>query len=246
MQKFSAVSSCLFALLVACLALPGSASAQAIDHVAVKIGEKTILLPQLKGMAAISSYAPKYLEKVTPDASTGLHLLEYFMVLPDIEAEKAGKSMPHGRVITVATARFREGLNFNKPKFEQFVQEAKPRMLFMIGNKASMGMVNSWMNSPSQKVVIKDERSLGFVVEQDNAIGCAAISTGMLSDGNIPIPVIPIGGVQTSSFVVIRGKLLYLDVRSKYASDADIEWVRQTTKEWLDALGQLNDHKYFY
>jgi hypothetical protein len=234
------------ALLLAVAAL-GAGGVRAEEPPATSfVGDTRIVLPVPAGFVEPSIVAPGFRtlgEQMTARSNRLLALfvaeedlrataerrppamLRYFMVqtLRAAEAERVGAA-DFALAKTLLREQYQQMLSRLQPDIQGQLDRASQR----VGEQAGL-----------DKFALKlgELRALEVFDEQPQSISLLALSLLSVSAGEQTRQV-PIAMGTTT--LVVKDKLVYFFAYARYESDADLEWLRQVTRDWLPKVVQLN------
>ena len=81
---------------------------------------------------------------------------------------------------------------------------------------------------------------LGVIRETDSSLSMALMMKMQIDVEGQRTEVVMAGGM---NILMVRGKLLYLYLYSAYDSEADLEWVRAASVEWVDRIIKTNSEE---
>lgn len=89
----------------------------------------------------------------------------------------------------------------------------------------------------SLKLQVGEQVPLGVFLDRNDAIGFASLAKYRVSAEGEHLDYLVAGG---TSFMRVKGKILYAYVYSNYQSQSDLEWVRITSRRWIDQILSAN------
>jgi hypothetical protein len=222
----------------------GSATAQAARTVIVSpLGNAVIRLPAPSGFADPSEDSPtlaRLARTLTPPGNIAMAL---FLSHADIRQIGKGK-LEMDRYMMVqgyGKTQYQNITTHDFRKFKQVLisqQESLSKKAVASANKHFKNVQGNIEKITRSRVDIKigEMVPLGIFHEDKYSIGMA-LFTKIKTQGKEETKII------TATTTLIKGKLVFLYVYSKYRSGKDLKWAKQVAKSWLNQVKRANQGK---
>lgn len=211
----------------------------------IEVGDKMVSIPAPAGFHEISELSPKvreFAESVTPPHH---RLLAVFVSDDDFQRIAKGESPEMRKYMLLQVNRKLEHRSVSDTQFSQLVGQVKQEHHNL--REKTKDTTDSWLSDASGKLskeygaivdlAVGEPMPLGVFLEQNGAIGFAQLVKSRISIGGEQIDYLVIGG---ASLMKVRGKVLEAYVNSKYEAQNDVEWVRATSRTWIDQILATN------
>lgn len=233
---------------VVSLALMAHTAARAADDsYATPIGRVLVQLPVPAGFVEPSRSVPPLRmlgERMTPP---GNRLLALFIAEPDERDAREGRNPGMVRYYMAQTLRQAEDQALGGDDFAQIktlLRQQYQQLLSSVAG-AAQGQLDSAMRQigrdagqdvPSLK--LGELRGLEVFDEREGSISLLAMTKLALQSAGGPVTEMPLAMSITTARV--KDRLVYFYAYSQYREQADLDWLRSTTREWLPRLVALN------
>jgi len=224
--------------LIALLAF--AAPARADDETIARhafVGDQEIALPKLLGFEEVFGKSAQFDQLVKQFVPPENRLLAVYLQYKDMKALQGDASGGIKKYILVQTTKgdvtVKDQNDFNV--FKQAIIRETGGSLDV--DAAAQEMLDKIDQGSGAQLKIGESKSLGAFMNLDNALGVAMLANiGMQSGGQqIDIPI----AISMSALNVKRKALIY-SVYAQYADPADIEFVKDTAKEYARATLAAN------
>lgn len=229
-----------FLLALACI---GTAHA---DDATAYVGATRVALPVPAGFVEPSIVAPGFRTMGEQMTARTNRLLALFVAEDDLRAAAERRAPEMRRYFMVQTLRAAEGQRIGAADFgeaKKLLREQYQQMLTAL-RPAIQGQIDQASQRLGAQVGIDgfglklgELRALEVFDEQPQSISLLAMSLLSVAAGDRTLEVPVAMGTTT---LVVKDKLLYFFAYARYESDADLEWLRQATREWLPRVAQVN------
>ena len=230
------------------LSLVFSLNCEAAANVAVaeQIGGVKITISAPQGFvepSSVSADLRHFGETITPPTN---RLLALFVLDADIIRSAAGKAPEFKRYFMAQTLRKIESLSLSLRDFAKIkdIVRKQHQELFDRQKSTNQSNIDSAMHNlgqrydnPSLSLRLGDTLALGVFDERENSISVATVTKYkvMLHGKSDEVPMAVV-----MTFAFAKGKTFYLYTYSTYKSDADLQWVRSASQEWVSRIAGLN------
>ena len=212
-----------------------------IGEVEIDVGGVPISIKAPNGFREIILVSPetrKIMETLTPPTN---RLLAGFVSEEDFGRIMKDEEPDFNRYIMLQSNRNLENRNFSKEQFQMLTRQLKEQQNTILQEQKSKveklleGASKSFADDFDTSVDIKmgEQITLGIFNDKPNTIGLMSLAKYSGEVGNDKFDYIMAGGV---SFVLARGKLIYVYVFSLYESQNDIDWVKSKSRELISTL----------
>ena len=232
----------LFCFLQLIIVQP-AVSAQPVVEI---VGGIPIALPVPLGFADPSSNSKElraFGETITLPTN---RLLALFILESDVRHVSSGKSFMLSRYFMVQTSRKLESANVSARDFVKLQATLKKQQSDLLERNKSRvqqhldsasRQLGQQFQDPSLSFKVGELLPLGVFHEGDSSVGMAAlIKISFLIDGKAEDLLMAVA----TMVALIKGKIIYLYVYSTYKSNADAEWVRSVSRQWISLAAGLN------
>lgn len=233
----------LAAALLLALAWAGAVHA---EETTAYVGDTRVALPVPAGFVEPSIVAPGFRTMGEQMTARSNRLLALFIAEDDLRAATERRAPAMRRYFMVQTLRAAEGQRIGTADFGQakkLLREQYQQMLTSL-----QPAIQGQLDQASQRVgeqtgldkfalKLGELRALEVFDEQPQSISLLAMSLLSVSAGDKTVEVPVAMGTTT---LVVKDKLVYFFAYARYESDADLEWLRQATREWLPKVAQVN------
>lgn len=235
-------------LMAACglfLAAGGAAAADAGYQ--VPIGRTLVELPVPPGFVEPSRSVPPLRalgERMTPPSN---RLLALFIAETDERDAREGRQPAMARYYMAQTLRQAEerslaGADFGVVK--DMLRKQYQQLLSSVTGAAQGHLDNAMRElgrdagQPAPTLKIGELRGLDVFDEREASISLLAMTKLAVQQGDGQVLEMPLAMSITTARV--KDKLLYFYAYSQYRDEADLDWLRATTREWLPRLAAAN------
>lgn len=227
------------------MAIPAYQAIAGTQSVTIEVGGKTIHVPAPAGFHEISELSPytrKLAEGMTPQNN---RLLAVFVSESDLGRIMKGESPEFGRHMLLMVYRQLEHTDFSGAQFQQLVGQVKQEqeiLLEKVKDKAgsllddALGKLSK-DDGVSLKLKVGETVSLGVFIERNDTVGFASLTKCQVSAEGQQIDYLMASGI---SYIRVKGKILYAYVYGIYENQNDLEWVRTTSRKWVDQILTIN------
>jgi hypothetical protein len=216
------------------------------EQAAVYVGDTRLALPVPAGFVEPSIVAPGFRTMGEQMTARTNRLLALFVAEDDLRAATERRAPEMRRYFMVQTLRAAEGQRIGAADFAQaktLLREQYQQML-----TALRPTIQGQIDQASQRfgehvgldrfaLKLGELRALEVFDEQTQSISLLAMSLLSVSAGGKTVEVPVAMGTTT---LVVKDKLVYFFAYARYESDADLEWLRQATREWLPKVSLVN------
>lgn len=213
----------------------------ATKSIKVDVGGLKIDIQAPVGFHEISSLSPKtrkLFETVTPPDN---RLLAVFVSKEDLGRIMKGKAPNFYRFINLQVSRKLEDKNISNALFQQLANQIKEEhhslletFKYEVGGLIERGAEKlSAEYDLSIKIKNFKQVPLGIFLDKPGAVGLAYLVKNNVEVEGEQLDYVVAGA---GSLLLIRGRVLYAYVFSRYQTQNDINWVRSKSKEWVDSL----------
>ena len=209
--------------------------------VEVDVGGVRISVKAPNGYREIILVSPetrKILETFTPPSN---RLLAGFVSEEDFDSIMKDEEPDFNRYILLQSNRNLENRDFSKAQFQILTNQLKEQQNTILQKEKSK--VNKLLDDASKSlsddfdtsvnIKMGEQITLGLFNDSSNSIGLITLARYAGEVGGDKFDYIMAGGV---SFVLARGKLLYIYAFSRYENQNDIDWVKSKSRELTDTL----------
>jgi len=237
-----------FILILFTILVWPSSSVAGTKLVEVILGGVSIELPAPKGFSEVRDVSPQTYKRAEKMMTIPQNRLLALFV-PDTALNRFLKNqetaLKYHRYIMVQAPRGAESLEISSQEFQVLAdnyRQDQNRLLKHDTEKAQShvdGIIKSFSKEHeiSMDLNIGQPRFLGFFAEGDNFIASALVTKVKAVAGGETMEVIM---ASASSFILIKNRLIFGWLYSKYDSQQDIDWIRTATKDWIKEIIAAN------
>lgn len=222
------------------------ALAQQVVPGAVAIGAIAFSIPAPPGFVDPTAAAPQIVAAINNLVPPTNRMLRMFMLTSDLNNFLAGKPYVMERYFLLQTIKAAEVTSASREEFEHLKKMVKAQssreLEVLLQNAQSIvdegaRKLGKKYDDRSFKVKMSELKARGVYRETENSISVLttsyieAINQGKVSSRPI---------VSGTTFSLIKGKVLFSYSYSAYRSEADIQWVRDVSGQWEQAITQAN------
>jgi hypothetical protein len=233
-----------FAMLVGALSVLANETKDA--PVAARIGEATITLPSPDGYSDGSKRAPLLSQSMEKGTHPAKRFLALFAAETDLNLAATGGSPQYERYLVVQSLRQSDTVNMSRDQFDatkkymrenikQWVPLTKST-LESLANDVNK-FVAAQTNGATQTIKVGETTTLGIFDESSNSVSFTTMTKYVVStagkDKELPMVI-------SNTTALVKGKVIYLQVCSDFATPADVEWTQSATKAWLRTINSAN------
>ena len=242
MNTFATMRILLFYLLQLIVIQPALSASSVVETV----GGTPITVPAPPGFtdpSSISKDLQSVGEAMTPPTN---RLLALFISEPDIKRVSSGKSATLSRYFMAQTMRKLESTNVSVRDFVKLREMFKQQQRDLLERHKSKSQQNIDAASkelgrkyqdPSFAMKVGEISPLGVFLDGDTSVGMAAlIKYSFVIDGKTEET--PMAMAMT--IALVKGRIIYLYAYSTYKSNADAEWVRSVSRQWMSSVASFN------
>lgn len=215
-------------------------------HVEALVGSTRIKCPLPNGFISAAENAPllhRYGSNATPPTN---RLVALFVSTQDGDTSQTTRNPEFTRYFAIQTLRKAENQQITSANFteaKQYIAKNHQRLSKDVlpaaqsQVSASSGALSQALGLQSLSINLGDSRSLGIFEERENSISRFVVMSVQTkaneekSEGLV---------IYSSTTALVKNKLVYFYAYSPYTGDADIEWVRANTLDWLNRLAAIN------
>lgn len=230
---------CLLQLIIIQPAVSASSVVEVVGGVPITVPAP----PGFVDPSSVSKDLRSIGETMTPPTN---RLLALFISEPDIKRIASGKSATLSRYFMAQTMRKIESTNVSVRDFvklrEMFKQQQRD-LLERNKNKIQQNIdsaskeIGRQFQDPTLTVKVGEILPLGVFHEGDSSIGMAAlVKYSFVINGKTEER--PMAMAMT--FALVKGRIIFLYAYSSYRSNADAEWARSVSLQWVSSLASLN------
>jgi hypothetical protein len=227
------------------IAIPASQALAGTQSITIEVGGKTIHVPSPAGFHEISELSPdtrKLSETMVPSYN---RLLAVFVSESDLGRIMKGEPLEFEQYMFLQVYRKVEHTNVSGSQFKQFVGQFKQENETLLERvKDRIGPLLDDMSGKLSKdygvlgkLKLGETVPLGIFIEQNDAVGIAFLVKSQVSVEGQQIDVLMASGM---SYIRVKGKILFAYVHSNYETQNNLEWVRTTSRKWVDQILATN------
>jgi len=239
--------SCVRVVLVATvLALSLSDGAAAVE---VKIGAETITVPSPQGFSEISEVSPDIFKMWAEMLPTDNRLLAGFVSQSDVGHLLRGEAAVFHEYLLVSMAKGLDSQNWSRDQFIAFKDLVRQEQEAPLRGK--QGHLDKVVENAEQalskrldaEAALKMKRVVPLGIDSETP---SSITMSQLAKYDIAIDDTHTANVTagTSTFLLVKGKVLFLHVYRAYKDEADLQWTRDQSQSWLKAILTANETKW--
>ena len=242
MRTLATMRILLFCLLQL-IAIQPAVSASSVVEI---VGGIPITVPAPPGFSDPSSISKDLRgvgEAMTPPTN---RLLALFISEPDIKRVASGKSATLSRYFMAQTMRKLESTNVSARDFVKLREMFKQQQRGLLESSKSKSQQNidaaskelgRKFQDPSFAVKVGEILPLGVFHEADTSVGMVALTKyRFVIDGKTEETPM----AMAMMIALVKGRIIYLYAYSAYKSNADAEWVRSVSRQWISSVASVN------
>lgn len=208
----------------------------------VNLGGVDINIKAPKGFYEVSTLSPQTHRLVESFTPVNTRLLAVFVSENDLGRILKGedpllkqrlsvKILHNAENINMSTQKFKEITSANYDYFNDLLQKIMPNIKTNTENHVEAYFSN--------KLNIKAQVKLGEMIPLDvsnnkpNRFTATMITRVQYSVAGVQDSYVK---VSSNSYILLKGKMLLLEVYNHFDTEDDINWVKQKNKEWVDLL----------
>ena len=195
---------------------------------AVRLGEGRIVLDAPAGFAdTLDLGSPRLQELAESLTSASNRILLFALTDADLRRFSAGDTPALRRYLLVATPRAAERDSLGLSQFRAYAADA----VRALGNPLEPVDIRAALDKqePGHAVLLRELRRETLSVS-------LLAGTRLPSERGDPVEYL----LFTTTHLLLRGKVVAANVYTRYASDADLDWLLRETRRWADELSNLN------
>lgn len=234
------------ALCSAAAALPAALAQQPAEPYTASVGLKLLKLPVPAGAVEPSRSVPplrQMAERMTPPSN---RLLALFVEQADETVARAGQPPSMARYYMVQSLRqteagsvgvgeFREVRQMLRQQYQQILVQAAPQVQGHLDSAAQAMGRDSGVEGLQLKV--GEMKGLDVFDEREHSISLLALTQVEVQAGD-RVERAPMAMSITTG--ILQGKVVYFYAYARYTGPADLEWLRQVTRDWVQRAAQAN------
>lgn len=210
-----------------------------VMSVEVTLNDRTLSIPPAPGFTEISQQfeqARQLGESLTPDMN---RLLSVYLSHEDVERLQAEEPATWRRYMLVQVERQMQNIALNRSGFEQIKQilESQQQLLLdQVGTDVEQSLNNLKAgNEQAIDLPVGTSVPLGTFADSNSHVSMSTLIhyAGETADLNYYV-------VAGTNVVYVADKLLFVYVYSTYETQADLDWVESTSKDWIATISELN------
>jgi hypothetical protein len=200
------------------------------DTVKTTIGRKVIFLPSPSGWYEASSNNPDVLSKFKENTMKVAKFIAVFILLENKEHPDFLKN------VTITTQKAIENNTVHNTDFLWYKSELESQMNLILDEyKSGFGKGDLGVEK-KLNFKIDNMTPIGVFLNKDNAIAMATIIRFESTEVDGVFGEMIVG----AATVLVKGKMLNIQVSSPYKAEGDIAWVRAVTNEFVDLILSAN------
>jgi hypothetical protein len=206
------------------------------------VGNVNIDIPDLAGFTAIGSEPNEIIEISRGLCPSTYRLLSVFLTKEDAEKFMLDRSGNYDRYLVLQSLKEFEKDWISEDRFKEIRilirntldSQLKDQSEFL---KKTGENLTKTLNK-AVEIKVGEIMPLGIDFESADSISYSQLAKTELISGERKIETDNAGSITT---VLVKGKVIYLFVYSRYRTDEDIEWVRKTAEEYTKKILSKND-----
>ena len=237
-MRFGATALLLSALM---LFAPLAPAQTTVSRYAASVGGTEIALPIPPGFDEAGARAPGVRQLGSNFTPASNRLLAMFVSEADLRAAESSRPPALRRYFLVQTLRSAEAQTITadsfapvkrvlRTQFDAVLASARPQINAEAASASSK--TGEQIGRPDLSVKIGEIVPLGIFDERPSSISVALMTKVAIKTGSIDQEV-PLAMALTT--LVLNSRVVYFYAYSYYESDADLDWIRSATGDWLAA-----------
>ena len=221
------------------------AQTQKTDSGVFKLGDQLISIPTPAGFEEAASQFESIKTHFTVTEDPANDMLAVHMLHADCEKLRAGEAAPLTFYTKVSVSKSARSLDYSAEQFASLVSEfRKTGSQVMDVNGPTMkealehlGKGLSDLNKKETQVDMDQPLNLGEFDTRPNVYSVMLLLNLKAQSGDAKVSTLIAGGI---SFVRVKHRLLFVYTYHKYESKADVETLRDFTKQWIGQILAAN------
>ena len=199
----------------------------------ISVGWKSIIIPAINGFESNKDLETLLKNTAHPD-------LKIFGVF-----RASGKfDRSRKRYFIISTSRLNEDANISINDFSILSKDLKASHGDIVNefySQTNIKRVNSALSKSTgikTELSFNDTTSLGVFLENDTALGIISVAKVSGKFGTNKV-------AKTSVPMLLKGKIIVINIHSEFDSMSDIEWLKNKSKTWSDKIIKANKESLF-
>ena len=225
------------------LAVSVSAQAQTrkTNNTSLQLGDRVVVIPAPDGFEEAASQFEDVKARFTVTEDPGNDLLAVHLLATDCERLRRGESGPFNFYTKISVRKTARERDFSPSEFAAIPAEFRKSGAAILDvngptMKATLEHLEKGVSELTQntaKVEMSQPENLGEFDNRPNVYSVMLLLTYKVQSGLSQRVTPVLGGL---SFVRVKQRLLYVYTYRKYESKADIEVLRDFTKQWINMI----------
>lgn len=235
----------LLAFLAMLSVLPAAA-----QDVTVMVGQEVLSLPTPPGMAETSEEFPLLLATATRNSPPKYRPVALFFTNKAIAQWREGKATESPYSLQVSVFKQTESGAIDRGQFADILEKMKNGMALLIADNAQTKKTVGYLHARDKGSNFADGElsrmlrepatfkasptlPLGVYLERDGVLGLlSVIRSETQTAGQTTASLQALGAVH----VLLQGKWLMAQFSTTYESNADLDWIKSASEDWVDNL----------